>query len=362
MRTFGCGHDHGNSRTTDILYLNGQAHMRTFPSASADGSIKQLAKMRRGAGNDAIVNDYQALHSGEYVLSYDGTERFVGKLALSEGQGASTGRGDIHRYWSRRSLETLLVAAGDLIPDPEFELVVVTGLPVKTFNEETKRKVKAALNGPHRFWLNGRERYAVVKVAKVLMEGAGASLVRGMSDSSDISGFIDIGGYSTDLYVMQGLEVVAKRCDGLDVGVEKVAEKVSSWFEAKYGFGLDMAERERILHAYVHGNRAYPRISADGLTVSERELEQWTRKAILEVGKEIAEFVSKAWRIGETGKVAANFARVEVVGGGAYYFLDAVKGIIPRASTPLDPEHANAYGYGWFAHQLVQQREQRATA
>jgi hypothetical protein len=361
MRTFGVGHDHGNSRTTDIVYCNGKEHMRTFASASADGSLKQLARMRRAEGNDSFAIDFQALRPGEYVLSYDGTERFVGELAVTQGQSVSTGRGDIHRYWSRRSLETLLVSAADVIPDAEFELLVVTGLPVETFNEETRKRVKDALNGRHHFVLNGRERSAYVKVGKVLMEGAGASLRHEIGDTDDIRGIIDIGGRTTDLYVRQGLQAVARQCKGMDLGVETAADKISVWFEDKYGFELSLQQRTRILNAYATGGRDYPTIKADGVLVPELELARWTRKAIADVGKEIAAFVSKIWRTGETGKVAADFADVEVVGGGAYYYMDAIRSILPRVTVPNEPEHANARGYGWFADQLVKQRVSMAS-
>ena len=355
MRTFGIGHDHGNSRTTDIVYLNGSEQMRTFVSASADGSLKQLARIRRAEGNDTYAVDYQSLRTGEYVLALDGTERFIGNLALTQGQGASTGRGDIHRYWSRRSLETLLTSAADMVPDTEFELLVVTGLPVETFNEDTRKKVKHALNGSYHFTLNGRDRFAYVKVGKVLMEGAGASLLHDIEDTDDIHGFIDIGGRTTDLYVRQGLQAVARQCKGLDLGVENAADKISAWFEDKYGFALSLPNRTRIINAYASG-ASYPTIKAEGVPVAEIELARWAKRAFTDVGKEIAEFVSKIWRTGETGKVAADFASVEVVGGGAYYYLDAIRTLINRASMPLEPEHANARGYGWFADQLVQQR------
>jgi hypothetical protein len=360
MRTIGIGHDHGNTGTTDVVYLDGKERMITFPSASADGSLKRLAKARRASGNDSIVLDIQALERDEYVLIYDGVERFIGDLALTQGQVASTGRGDIHRYWSRRSLECLLVSAGTLIPDTSFELLVVTGLPVETFDETTCKQVKAALNGMHHFTLNGRERMAYVKVGKVLMEGAGASLLNGMEDTDDIHGVIDIGGYSTDLYVRQGLQAKSTLCRGFDVGVENAGDKISGWFEETYGYALTSQERTNILYASI-GARNYPRIRANQSIIAESELAHWTQKYLREVGDMITERISKTWRTGETGRVAANFSQVDVIGGGAYYFINTIKEIIPFATGARDPEHANARGYGWFADTLVQHRTAAAS-
>lgn len=361
MRTFSMGHDHGNSRTTDIVYLNGKEVMRTFPSMSCDGSLKRLANIRRAKGDESKPVDFQMLKEGEYVLSIDGSERFVGTLAVAQGlTDATSGRNSSLRYWSRRSLETLLVSAADIIPDTEFELLVVTGLPVTTFNEDTRKKVKAALNGSHHFQFNGRDRVAVVKVGKVLMEGAGASLLRNVADTSDIYGYIDIGGRTTDLYVRKGLQPIEKQCRGFDLAVENVAEKVDSWFFDTYGFSLSEEERTKILLSYATGGK-YPEITADDITVPELELARRTKKAVSDVGKEIVERISTYWHSNDTGKVASNFKGIEVVGGGAYYFLPSIQSVMPRAKVELHPEHANGRGYGWYAEQLVRQRMEAAS-
>jgi plasmid segregation protein ParM len=361
MRTFGMGHDHGNSRTTDIVYLNGKEEMRTFPSMSCDGSLKYLANIRRAEGNEAMPVDSQVLRAGEYVLSLDGAERFVGKLAITQGlSAASSGIDSIHRYWSRRSLETLLVSAADIIPDTEFELLVVTGLPVATFNDENRKRVKAALNGSHHFTFNGRDRVAIVKVGKVIMEAAGASILRNFKDDDKTYGFIDIGGRTTDLYVRKGLQAVALQCRGFDLGVETAAQKVNDWFADTYGFPLSEQNKIGILMAYATGSK-YPDITADGISIPELELTRRTKKAFSDAGKDIVEKIATYWRTNETGKVAADFAGIEVVGGGAYYFLSAIQTLLPRAVKQEQPEHANGRGYGWFASELVRQRAEMAS-
>jgi hypothetical protein len=50
-------------------------------------------------------------------------------------------------------------------------------------------------------------------------------------------------------------------------------------------------------------------------------------------------------RASEQGKVAAEAAQVLYIGGGPYYFRDALKQIIPHLEVPRHPELANAQGY-----------------
>src|SRR6266581_2396753 len=110
------GLDFGNAQATGVISLNGQEQLLTLPSASAPGSIHDHVAMQTGSMGDSYLNPYTILKHGEHVFSYNGgTERFIGELALTQTRKSSTGRGDINRYWSHRSLEFLLTIAGILI-------------------------------------------------------------------------------------------------------------------------------------------------------------------------------------------------------------------------------------------------------
>jgi hypothetical protein len=88
----------------------GKIVQKTFPSAVAEGSKEELESLRVGAGRTAQSK------GEELVISVNGgPEQFVGSLAQRQARQAFTGRGDIHRYESERSLITLLAGLGSLM-------------------------------------------------------------------------------------------------------------------------------------------------------------------------------------------------------------------------------------------------------
>src|SRR6266702_3156349 len=92
------GFDYGNAESCGV-FINHQGlkTSRVFPSTTAQGSLKDLATKRGSLGN-SYIRDYDALGSQEHVIECDGTEFFIGELALQEKRAASTRRGDISRY------------------------------------------------------------------------------------------------------------------------------------------------------------------------------------------------------------------------------------------------------------------------
>src|SRR5260370_17644810 len=127
-----------------------------------------------------------------------------------------------------------------LIPDTEFGLYVVTGLPAETYikNMAMRNTIKAALDGRHIFTTdNGSTfRRVTVEVATVVMEGAGALITYGdksMSKTAE-SAVIDIGGRTTDLYVARGQIPVTDYCKGKPLGVESAAQMLMHTFETEY--------------------------------------------------------------------------------------------------------------------------------
>src|SRR5437870_2487821 len=69
-------------------------------------------------------------------------------VALEQSAHASSARGDVNRYWSGHTLRLLMVLAGTLIKAPTFALRVVTGLPVKVWDNEST--VPQVQRSPHR--------------------------------------------------------------------------------------------------------------------------------------------------------------------------------------------------------------------
>lgn len=342
MRTYAYGHDFGNAETCGVAIVNGRRLATCIPSVTAQGTLDELNKLNIAlAPNDFVFRSRDSA-----------TEQYVGDLALSQAGMSFSGRGDVSRYWSPKSLTLLLTSASSLIDDTEFALNVVTGLPVQTYlgDPESRKKIKLALEGPHVFTVNGRQRVIHVKLERVIMEGAGATIAYGSRDKR-VQGVIDIGGRTTDLYAAEGQTPQRHLCDGRPLGVEAAADLLRANFQQKYKRALKPQEVRNIFRAYAH-NQAYPDILARGEPV--RDLDVFTRDALLHVGNEITSFVSSKWNESEDGtEIASSFSTVLCIGGGAHYFYKQLQERIPNLRFVADPEEANAYGYAVFAEQQL---------
>jgi hypothetical protein len=249
----------------------------------------------------------------------------------------------------------LLAVLGVLIPDSEYEAHLVTGVPIETYSDQNRRRVRNCLEGEHRYLLNGRQRRAIVFVEKVIMEGAGAMIAFG-DDRPVRQAVMDIGGRTTDLYTANGQVPLIPLCRGTALGVELAADLLNATVQARCGRALTPQEIRTVLGATV-GSGQYPSVYASGREVSPVDLRQWTEEALRIIGRDIVTFVSQTWTNSELGTVATDMAQVLLVGGGAYYFYGDIAKIIPHVTVPQQPELANALGYAALARYLRRQRE-----
>jgi hypothetical protein len=351
MKWYPYGHDFGNAEMGGVTVVNARNVSLSIPTAFAKADINAMQNL-------GIRMDQSDVH----IIQFSGEELAysVGDLALQQSVEVYHGRGDIQRYSSRYSLRGLLTIAGTLIPDPEFGLYVVTGLPAETYikNMPLRNNIKTALDGTHVFTLdNGKTwRTATIEVATVVMEGAGALIAYGDKNASKTteSAVIDVGGRTTDLYVARGQIPVTEYCKGKPLGVETATQLLMDTFEAKYDRPLSLLEAREVMHAYAsNGERNFPDISVYGKTISALELGRLARESVNQVGGEIASFVAMAWRQSDRDAVAASFKPVLNIGGGVYYFYRVLKQRIPHLTRPDEPIHANALGYCSLAGRLL---------
>jgi hypothetical protein len=346
------GLDPGNSEATGVIATPGKPRLLTIPSEIGAGSLSQLTRLFVGVGQA------RRLASDEHVLELDGSSWFVGTLALEQSASASSARGDITRYWSGHSLRLLMVLAGTLISASSFTLRLVTGLPVSVWDAKaTVPQVQRSLCGRHAFRLNGQEREMMVEGALVMMEGAGALAAHGLAEVVP-QAVIDIGGRTTELFWAQGQRPVLPRCSGFARGVGDVADAVAAAFLERYGRALSALELRESLRAVAHG-KPHPSLFVDGRPA---QIDELIGQAVRDVGADIRSNISRAWRSSEQGKVAAEAARVLLVGGGAYYFAPIVRALIPHLEVPRLAEHANAQGYLAIGSQLSERAWARLKA
>lgn len=351
MTIYHFGFDYGNSDAAGTIYeYDGQSRSLAIPSVTAEGTLSGLEHIRSASG----TRD-GALGEQDYVLEYKNSELYVGHLALTQSSDPHETRGDINRYWSTSSLESLLTLAGSLIFDREFALNIVTGLPAETYSAANRRRVIDALEGEHPFKLNGESRVAHVSVARVIQEGAGGIVLYGTKQPVKQC-IVDIGGRTTDLFTSRGQEPIRDLCRGFDKGVEYAADLLSNQVFAAYNRRLTLDERKAILRAHVApGIRHYPDIPISGQSMPADQLYEWTESALRRTGKLICSFVSKVLKNNEQGGVATDLKSAYVIGGGAYYFLRDIQGMIPFVQMREHPEFVNSLSYARFAKRFSEQ-------
>jgi len=236
----------------------------------------------------------------------------------------------------------LLTLTAALIPDRQFELRLVTALPVTLYKtREDRSLVKKALEGWYPFRFNGRDREAVVKVGAVVMEGMGALIQHG--EEAGKQAVIDIGERTIDLVAAEGQTPLANLCDGDVLGVGQVADELIREVKQRYRRILSSIEVHEQLHAYANG-KSLPRLAANQQPIPPDEIRGIIGKAIDRVGRSINLFVAQKWNQ-EGGSVASNFSPVLLIGGGAHYFEQTLRRLIPLFDLPERPEDANPRGY-----------------
>jgi len=386
MHWYAYGHDFGNSEIDAVLLkpnpAKGRADIVSLSTPTAFMQINPTVLKSMGVDTSTAL----IMRMQEEQASYG-----IGSLALVQSVDPWNGRGDIQRYASRYSLRALLAMSGSMVQDREYGLLVVTGLPAETYqkNPNLRKDIKNALTGKWTFTLdNGKTwRTCYVEVGPTIMEGAGALIAYGGSESSQGSGVIDIGGRTTDLYVARGQVPVIEFCTGKPVGVESATKMLISSFEAKYGFPLQPIEARAIMHAYsaaqsettettptTRGKKksaqatatvkaSYPEIAVQGNIVPFQEIEGYVLEAVRQTTDDIVSFVAASWRQSDTSSaVAARFNPVLNIGGGVFYFYTALNARIPHLSKPADPTHANALGYARAAEQLLEKKLRKVRA
>lgn len=353
------GHDFGNSNTAGVTTIEGQTAALLMPSAVAEGLMDDLTK------NVSLNSLYgSTLNQRAHVIELNGKSWYVGDLAIQQNPNTPinrlTARGDLSRYWNpEHNLVMLLATAGTLIKDYEFGLAVVDNLPIATMdNPENPKKVKAALDGDYEFMLDGVERIAHITVKKTVMEGAGANLYCGAT-GKEKAGIIDIGGRTTDVYMVTGQTADQDRCESDDCGVEHALDDIKKQFTNTFAWSISNQDATAMMRAFV-STKTYDHIPSvvNALRNSEKttvDLDNMINNEVRRYGRKIAAFVKQTWASSLSADVVAGDAsRIILVGGGAHYFHPEFKEMFKgRLVIPERPEYANAAGFAKLAQHYL---------
>ncbi len=359
------GHDYGNSETCGIVGLpDGTQQVLVLPSTLYAGRYEELAQ--KVAGSSSSSGLMTILSPTAHTIALNGKQWFVGDLAIGQAPGSTdiaalTSRGDISRYWSDRSLALLLATSGALIPESEYGLYVVTNLPIATHNENNVHLVKFALSGDHEFVLDGRPRLAHVRVMKTIMEGAGANIAYGPGGQEKV-GVIDIGGRTTDAYMVTGQLPITEQCKSLDTGVESAIDAIIPAFEERFRYPLSLIDARSLFHHYTRSKDYETVATVQNVEASSAEIDALLDEQLRTTGGKIAAFVKRIWSSSlSRDVVASDVTTILLVGGGAHFFAKDIRPLFKkRLMVPGNPEYANAAGYYKLARHFSQREQQRA--
>ncbi len=359
--TYSYGHDYGNSKTCGVTWIGNEQYALDMPSALAKGSYENLQAKVSSTSSSSLA---AILNQRAHTIQFGGQSYYVGNLAIDQNPNAEiadlTSRGDVSRYWSERNLAMLLATSGTLIRDAEYGLAVVTNLPIATHNETNVKSVKVALDGDHVFYLDGVKRTCHVTVKKTVMEGAGANIAFGPGGQKKI-GVVDIGGRTTDAYLVVGQLPVQDMCKSFDVGVESAFDALVTAFESEFSYPLSASDARLVQECYVHGKRYDTIATIANAEVDPKRIDDLVDEILRGTGKQITSFLKRVWSSSmATDVVVSDAQMVLLIGGGAYYFEVDIKPLFrKRLSVPQSPEFANAAGFAKLALHYLQREQPR---
>jgi plasmid segregation protein ParM len=357
MKWYACGHDFGNSNTDTVLIRAGQQLAMSVPTAFIKADVDAINQL--GVKPEEATN----LHIIQFA---DSIPFAYGDLALGQKTQVWSGRGYDRRYASHYNAMAILNNSARMIPDKEYGLYVVTGIPAQLFirNPKLREEIKAELEGEYSFTTDGGAtwRIAHIEVAVVVMEGAGALIAQKAmrnNDKATESAVIDIGGGTTDLYAQRGIAPVTEYCKSEHIAVEAVGEILRQQIKSKYRRELSDVEVREILYAYVSPlrHKPYPRLASYGEFIPPEELERVTSQGVKQVASEIMTFVGASWK-----DAASKFKPVLLIGRGSLYFKNEISKNIPHIIVPDDPGSANARGYAELAASMLNAKNRAAKA
>ena len=305
-------------------------------------------------GCDPDARLWEMLQRDDCVLTWQDHTYFLGDL-VAHGTHLDNAFNDQSRYWSEHAQILLLCLAGMLIPEPCFELRLVTALPVSLCDGERRERVRGSLSQQYHFSLNGSAREVVVKCGYVAMEGQGILIHCG--DDHREQAVIDIGERTTNLVAASGQWLIGRLCKSEQVGVGNLVEALQGLYKDSYR-SLSVKQAHALLQAYAH-HLPYPKIRTALGPLPDRVITSTIERAIQSLTRPLASYLSGTWNA-EDAPAGSQFDVIYLGGGGAYYFEDVVRAALPNCHivTIPHPQEANLRGYAKLAAEVDEERWQ----
>lgn len=217
---------------------------------------------------------------------------------------------------------------------------VCTGLPVDWYQD--KAELEALLLGAHFFEVDGQARSVHVTQAAVVPQPFGSffdqvldadGAVLNASFARAKVGILDIGTYTTDYALSDGLEYVAKASGSKTAAMSTVWRAVRDGIKAQWGIEYEMHQVDQII-------RDGRLITVQGLP---RSIDPLIRPAVDALADQVLAGARERWG------TARDFARVLLTGGGAEYVKDQVLAVYPHAQLVPQAHLGNLRGFCKYA-------------
>jgi hypothetical protein len=348
------GFDGGNTDSCfSTIDAAGRELTIVIPSAIVEASSEKLELFRSAVhGDHTSVDPYRQ----DVQVVYNGINYYVGYLALKQSKRSSTQKGDETRYHSLEQLIRLLATSGLAIADRDYEVQLVTTVPVGYFSKELRRRVKDTLEGTFTFILNGVERQATITVRKVMVEGPPALVLYGGQSAGQRRLIIDGGGHTTDLTLLDGNDPITDACKGIDLGVENIGDYLADTLREQHNRKLSLRERSDILRAYASRNSHEP-VPVPSLFCGKYELPSAEIYKIVAAGcqKVASATLAEARALwGVVNDVVAGDVPFQYhIGGSALFYNDLLKTKMPLLNPVVNASAANARGSARIAKALA---------
>lgn len=349
------GFDGGNEDTCfATIDHDGRERVLVIPSAAAEITSNKLDLLRSAmeSGNSTASDPYQQ----DIEVQYRGRRYSVGYLTLRQRKEASAQRGDESRYSSTEQIVRLLATSGLMIDEPEYELELITTVPVKFFSNKLRLDVRNAMEGRHEFVLNGESRAATVHVKKVMVEGPPAMALYGAGTAKSRRIIIDGGRHTTELLTLDGRDPISDMCRGVEIGVQLIADYIYDKVAEQYGRRLTNRELSDIIRAYGSRNQVqplpYPEIACGVSVLSSTDMAMITQAGARVLAGELLREAGTLWG-NVNGVVAGDVVHQYFLGGMPFFVASEMQAKMPRLKVVSNPEQANARGCAQVARALM---------
>ncbi len=321
--------DVGNGRTAILVIADGMTREVIMPSSR---SLRGASSYQLFARRELPAGSWSSLKADEHIITRNGIEHFVGRLAVEEASAASDARNSATRYTDGWTLDFLFAGIARALPRATtITARIITGVPAELW-AEVQADVAKTIKGKHSYSYNGRDVTLRVTDVQVLREGQAAWKVLPEGQREGKTFLFDIGDGTAN--ILQIVDGDVRKSVTLPLGVGTILDDLDNTLLGKGWRKLTGAERIDLMNAMRDGNNYSYTVDNHARRVDELARAQFT---------DAAETFVQVIR----SKLPLDQAdHLWLIGGGVYFLGDTLQTLLPALKVArTSPEMLNVQGY-----------------